>query len=95
MCGAPSTIFHLSHIVAVLRRSPASVEHHHRHHAVMLTKLSLNILLDRNSRDVTELNVCRTRRCRTFGTWIGRIGKMYDCFLYVVSTLPLPVYEGM
>ena len=60
----------------------------------MLTKLSLNVLLDRSSTDVTELNVCRTRRCRTFGTWIGRIGKTYDYFLYVVSTLPLPVYEG-
>ena len=60
----------------------------------MLTKLSLNVLLDRSSRDVTELNVCRTRRCHTFGTSIGRIGKTYDYFLYVVSTLPLPVYEG-
>ena len=57
-------------------------------------KLSLNVLLDRSSRDVTELNVCRTQRCRTFSTWIGRIGKTYDYFLYVVSTLALPVYEG-
>ena len=40
MCGAPSTIIHLDTIVAVLRRSPASVEHHHRHHAVVLTELS-------------------------------------------------------
>ena len=60
----------------------------------MLTKLSLNTLLDRSSRDVTELNVCRTRRCRTFGTWIGQIRKMYDYFLYVVSMLSLLVYEG-
>ena len=90
----PSTIIHLDNIVAVLRRSPASVEHHHRHHAVVLTKLSRDTLLDRSSRDVIGLNVCRTRRCRTFGTWIGRIGKTYDYFLYVVSTLPLPVYEG-
>ena len=37
----PSTIFHLDNIVAVLRRSPASVEHHHRHHAVLLTELPL------------------------------------------------------
>ena len=43
----PSTIFHLDNIVAVLRRSPASVEHHHRHHAVVLTKLSGEALLDR------------------------------------------------
>ena len=90
----PSTIFYLGNIIVVLRRSPASVEHHHCHHAIVLTKLSLNTLLDRSSRDVTELNVCRTRRCRMFGTWIGGIGKTYDYFLYVVSTLPLPVYAG-
>ena len=70
------------------------VEHQDRHHAVVLTKLSLNVLLDQNSRDVTGLNVCRTRRYRTFDTWIGRIGKTYEYFLYVVSTLTLPVYEG-
>ena len=58
VCGAPSTIIHLDNIIAVLRRSTASVEHHHRHHAVMLTKLSLKARLDRSSRDVIELNVC-------------------------------------
>ena len=42
----PSTIVHLDNIVPVLRRSPASVEHQHRHHAVVLTKLSLDPLLD-------------------------------------------------
>ena len=46
MCGAPSTILHLDNTVAELRRSPASVEQHHRHHAVVLTKLSLDTLLD-------------------------------------------------
>ena len=56
--------------------------------------LSLNTRLDRSSRDVIELNVCRTQRCHAFGTWIGRIVKTYDYFLYVVSTLPLSVYEG-
>ena len=85
----PSTILHLDNTVAELRRSPASVEHHHRHHAVVLTKLSLNTRLDRSSRDVIELNVCRIRRCRTFGAWIGWIGKKYDYFLYVASKLPL------
>ena len=58
VCGAPSTILHLDNIVAELRRSPASVEHHHCHHAVVLTKLSLNTRLDRSSRDVIELYVC-------------------------------------
>ena len=88
-------MIHLDIIIEVLRRSPASVEHHHCHHTVVLRKLSPNTRLDRSTRDVTELNVCRSRRCRTFGTWIGRTGKTYDYFLYVVSTLPLPVYEGM
>ena len=84
----PSTIV-LGHIVAVLRRSPASVEHHDRHHAVVLTELIPEALLDRSPGSVIELNVCRTRRCRPFGAWIGRIEKMYDYFLYVASTLLL------
>ena len=57
-------------------------------------ELSLDTRLDRSSRDVTELNVCRTRRYRTFGTWIGRIVKAYDYINRVVLMLPLSVYEG-
>ena len=41
-----STIFHLGHIIAEFRRSPAPVEHHHRHHAVVLTELIPDTLLD-------------------------------------------------
>ena len=55
----PSTIFHLGHIVAVLRRSPATVEHQDRHHAVVLTKLLPEALLDRSPGNVIELNVCQ------------------------------------
>ena len=44
--------------------------------------------------DVTEMNMCRSRRCRTFGARIGRIVKMYDYINRVVITLPLTVYEG-
>ena len=54
----PSTIFHLGHIVAEFRRSPAPVEHHHRHHAVVLTELIPEALLDRSLGIVIELNVC-------------------------------------
>ena len=57
LCGAPSTTI-LDNIVAVLRRSPATVDHQDRHHAVVLTKLSHEALLDRSSWDVIELNVC-------------------------------------
>ena len=58
VCGAPSTIFHLGHIVAVLRRSPATVEHQDRHHAIVLTELFPDTLLDRSPGIVIELNVC-------------------------------------
>ena len=58
VCGAPSTIVLLDNIVAVLRRSPATVEHQDHHHAVVLTELSLDTQLDQSSRDVIELNVC-------------------------------------
>ena len=54
----PSTIFHLGHIVAEFRRSPMSVEHHHRHHAVVLTELIPEALLDRSPGIVIELKVC-------------------------------------
>ena len=76
MCGAPSTIVHLDNIVVVLRRSPVLVEHHHRHHAVMLMELSLNTRLDRSSRDVIELNVCKNSEVPCFWCLIGRAVKM-------------------
>ena len=43
----PSTIV-LDNIVAVLRRSPATIVHQDRHHAVVLTELFPDILLDRS-----------------------------------------------
>ena len=85
----PSTIVLLDNIVAVLRRSPASVEHHHRHHAVVLTELSLDTRLDQSSRDVIELNVCKNSEVSCFRCLIGRAVKTYD---YINRLL---VYEGM
>ena len=54
----PSTII-LDNIVAVLRRSPATVVHQDRHHAVVLTELFPDTLLDRSPGIVIELNVCQ------------------------------------
>ena len=53
----PSTTV-LDNIVAVLRRSPATVVHQDRHHVVVLTELFPNTLLDRSPGIVIELNVC-------------------------------------
>ena len=91
----PSTIVHLDNIVAVLRLSPASVEHHHRHNTVVLTKLSLNTRLDRSLRNVIELNVCKNSEVSCFRCLIGRAVKTYDYINRVVLMLPLMVYEGM
>ena len=57
VCGAPFIII-LNNIVAVLRRSPATVEHQDRHQAVVLTELFPDTLLDRSPGIVIELNVC-------------------------------------
>ena len=54
----PSTIVHLDNTVAVLRRSPAMVEHQDRHHTIVLTELFPDILLDLSLGIVIELNVC-------------------------------------
>ena len=54
----PSTIV-LDNIVVELRRSPATVEHQDRHHAVVLTELFPDTLLDRSPGIVIELNVCQ------------------------------------
>ena len=59
----------------------------------MLTELSLEALLDREFEGLLELNVCCTRKCRAFGTWVGRIVKTYDYINRVVLTLLLLVYE--
>ena len=89
-----STIVHLDNTIAVLRRSPASVEHHHRHHAVVLTELSLDTQLDRSSRYVIELYVCKNSEVPCFRCLIGRAVKTYDYINRVVLMLPLSVYEG-
>src|SRR3954463_11062737 len=83
-------------VFVVLRRSPAKIVlHQHRHHAVVLPELIyyFALLLDREGEDVTEPYVCRTRRCRAFGAWIGQIVKTYDYINRVDIMLPLSVYE--
>ena len=47
----------LDNIVAVLRRSPATVEHQDHHYAIVLTELFPDILLDQSPGIVIELNV--------------------------------------
>ena len=86
----PSTTVFLDNIVAVLRRSPAMVEHQDRHHARRADgtphRCFAGSELGERHRAV---RVSRTRRRRSNGAWIGRIGKTYNYFLYVASTLPL------
>ena len=45
---------------------------------MVLMELSLDLNWIKSSREVTELNVCRSWRCRTFGTRIGWIAKTFD-----------------
>ena len=55
----PSSTIILNNIVAMLRRSPATVEHQDRHHAIVLMELIPDTLLDRSLGIVIELNVCK------------------------------------
>ena len=57
-------------------------------------ELSLNTRLDRSSRDVIELNVCKNSEVSCFRCLIGRAVKTYDYINRIVLTLPLSVYEG-
>ena len=69
-------------------------EHHHRHHAVVLTKLSLNTRLDQSLRDIIELNNVQNSEVPCVRYLIGRIVKTYNYINRVVITLPLSVCEG-
>src|SRR3990170_383911 len=94
MCGAPSTIFHLGHIVAVLRRSPASVAtsspSSRRRADGTLPQSSAGSEFEGRHRVERVLN-SEVPRVRYL---IGRIVKTYDYINRVVLTLPLTVYEG-
>ena len=59
----------------------------------MLTELSLDTWLDRSSRDIIELNVCKNSEVSCFQCLIGQVVKTYDYINRVVLTLPLLVYE--
>ena len=94
MCGAPYTKLHLDYTVAVLRRSPASVEHHHRHHArradETLPQHSAGSEFEGRHRAERVLN----SEVPCIRYLVGRIVKTYDYINRVVLMLPLSVYEG-
>ena len=60
----------------------------------MLMELSLDTRLDRSSRDVIELYMCKNSEVPCFRCLIGRAVKTYDYINRVVIMLPLTVYEG-
>ena len=78
----------------MLRRSPALVEHHHRHHAVVLTKLSLDTLLDQEFEGRYRAERMQNSEVSYVRYLIGWIAKTFDYIIRVKLTLPLSVYEG-
>ena len=102
----PATIF-LDNTVAEFRRSPAAVVHQDRHHAVVLTELFPDVLLDRSLGIVIELNVCQElggagvtvlgsvgpgRRTTTSSTLHQRF--RFGLLGYVDNTLPSRCYAS-
>ena len=90
----PSTIFHLGHIVATLRRSPASVassssSSHHRADGTLPRSSAGSEFVGRHRAErVLNSQVPCVRYL------IGWIVKTYDYINRVVLTLLLSVYEG-
>ena len=74
--------------MVVLRRSPAPV-------AVVLTKLSLDTLLDREFVGRHRAERVQIAEVPYFRCWDRSIVKTYDYINRVVITLSLTVYEGM
>ena len=78
----PSTIV-LDNIVVVLRRSPATVEHQDRHHAVLLTKLSLDPLLDQEFEGRHRAERVQIMEVPCIQYLIGWIMEMFDYINHV------------
>ena len=89
----PSTIL-LDNIVVVLRRSPATVEHQDRHHAVVLTELSLKARLDQEFEGRHRAEHVQNLEVPYVRCLIGRNEKKFDYINRIVK-LQLSVYEGM
>ena len=68
--------------------------HHHRHHAVVLTKLSLDTLLDQEFEGRHRAERVQNSEVPYVRCLIGWIEKTFDYINRVKLTLPLSVYEG-
>ena len=71
-------MFHLGHIVAVLRRSPATVEHQDRHHVVVLTELLPDALLDQEFEGRHQAERVLNSEVSYIRYLIGWIAKTFD-----------------
>ena len=68
--------------------------HHHRHHAVVLTELSLDTLLDHEFEGRHQAECVQNSEVPYVWCLIGRNEKKFDYVNRVVLTLPLTVNEG-
>ena len=75
----------LTRVVTVLRRSPASVVHQDRHHAVVLTELSLDTLLDQEFEGRHRSEHVQNSKVSYVQYLIGRNEKKFDYINHVVK----------
>ena len=68
--------------------------HHHRHHAVVLTKLSLDTLLDQEFEERHRAERVQNSEVPYVRCLIGWIEKTFDYINRIKLNVPLLVYEG-
>ena len=82
------------YLFVVLGEASRGSHHHRHHHAAVLTKLSLDTLLDQEFEGLHRAECVQNSEVPYVRCLIGWIEKMFEYINRIKLTLPLSVYEG-